>query len=98
MVLYNLVLVGLVCKFDQGIEIFDLINVEYTDLVMKYFQFAIADQKMFSVSGVKLPKINLHSLSIALYIHSLCLRYFQSKLNDWYGLYNPTGEINIGGI
>ena len=65
---------------------------------MKYFQFAIADKKMFSISGVKLPKINLHSLSIALYIHSLCLRYFQSKLNGWCGLYNPTGEINIGGI
>ena len=65
---------------------------------MKYFQFAIADKKMFSISGVKLPKINLHSLSIALYTHSLCLRYFQSKLNGWYGLYNPTGEINIGGI
>ena len=65
---------------------------------MKYFQFATADQKMFSISGVKLPKINLHSLSIALYIHSLCLRYFQSKLIGWYGLYNPTGEINIGGI
>ena len=34
---------------------------------MKYFQFATVDQKMFSISSIKFSKINLHSLSIALY-------------------------------
>ena len=40
---------------------------------MKYFQSAIVDQEMFSISGIKFPKINLHSLSNSI-LHSLCLK------------------------
>ena len=111
MVLYNLVLVGLVWKFGHvepkqtefgcgcwniWLDEYWLQEVPYTDFVMKYFQFAIVDQKMFSISGIKFSEINLHSLSIALY--TLYAWHFQSKLDGWYGLYNPTGEIDFGGI